>query len=78
MSEETETVNVPVNTVEALSENIAVIADATRTMMAAGMKRKTIIYLLSRSSGVGIKDVGWVLDAMETMDEDFLTDAGRT
>lgn len=73
---ELETVNVPVDSIESLAVNIAVIATATRKMMSSGLQRKTIIYLLSRSSGVGLNNINLVLDAMENMDKDFLKDEG--
>lgn len=58
--------------VKILASEITKIAEATRKMMAGGLKPRTIYLLVSKSSGVGQRQVERVLDACQNLQFDYL------
>lgn len=62
-------------TAKVLAQSIVKIADATKALYAAGLLEKTIILLISEASGVGKRDVGYVLSALYHLKSTYLAPA---
>lgn len=56
-----------------IAEGIKEIADATKQMLNAGLKKKTIVTLLHASTGLPQRDITAVLDHLEDLRADWCT-----
>lgn len=62
-----ETVQVAKDSLEAMAANIAIIAEAARKMMQAGLKEETLILLLHDQSGVKKRDIKLGLRSLQNL-----------
>jgi len=60
-------------TSEQLARDIRMLSRGVKKMLNAGLRRETIVLLLSSSSSVGKVDTRRILDALEGLERDYLT-----
>lgn len=59
-------------TVESIARNIATLARAVNSLLAGPLKKRALLVLLASSAGMSQQAVGQVLEALASMEKDWL------